>query len=107
LVELRRFLRTPLDEPVTFTRKGTTEVLKARAKDVSVGGMFVETPTVPPFGTEVTIRVKLPHGKDELSLPGLVRWVRSDGMGVQFGNLGAKETHEITEVVRRAETGES
>jgi len=105
LVELRRFMRTPLDAAVTFTRKGSSEALSGRAKDVSVGGMFVEAAKVVPFGGEVVVRMRLPGIKDELALPGVVRWVREGGMGIQFGNLGAKETHEITEIVRRAEQG--
>jgi type IV pilus assembly protein PilZ len=96
-------MRTPLDCAVTFTRKNTADPLSGRAKDVSVGGMFIETVYVAPFGSEVVIRMQLPQSKSELVLPGTVRWVRDGGMGIQFGNLGAKETHEITEVVRRAE----
>jgi len=103
LVELRRFVRTPLDAPVSFSPKGSANVYGGRAKDVSVGGMFVETKNPVPFGGEVVIHLRLPQAREELTLPGVVRWVRDGGMGVQFGNLGAKETHEITEVVRRAE----
>jgi type IV pilus assembly protein PilZ len=103
LVELRRFVRTPLDAAVSFTRKSAAEVLSGRAMDVSLGGMFVETASAFPFGSDVTLRVRLPQCKDELSLPGIVRWVGEGGMGIQFGNLGAKETHEITEFVKRAE----
>jgi type IV pilus assembly protein PilZ len=66
--------------------------------------MFIETASVVPFGTDVTIRVRLPGNKDELTLPGVVRWVRNDGMGIQFGLLGAKETHAITEIARRGES---
>ncbi len=105
MVELRRFVRTTIDVPLTFSRKGAPQTTDGRAKDISVGGMFVETKTVVPFGTEVVIKVRLPKGTYELTLPGVVRWVRDGGMGVQFGLLGAKETHEITEVVRRAEGG--
>jgi uncharacterized protein (TIGR02266 family) len=105
LVELRRFIRTPLDVPVTFSPKGSTDALDyGRAKDVSVGGMFIETKDPVAFGSEVVVHLKLPRGKEELTLPGVVRWVRDGGMGIQFGNLGAKETHEITEVVRLSET---
>jgi uncharacterized protein (TIGR02266 family) len=95
-------MRTPLDAAVTFTRKNATELMSGRAKDVSLGGMFVESATIAPFGSEVTLHLRLPHAKEELTLPGVVRWVRDGGMGIQFGNLGAKETYEITEVVRRA-----
>jgi type IV pilus assembly protein PilZ len=103
LVDLRRFSRTPVDAPATLTYKGASQSFVGRTKDISVGGMFLETAHVVPFGTDVTIRVRLPKSKDELTLPGVVRWVRSDGMGIQFGLLGAKETHEITEIVRRAD----
>jgi len=105
LVELRRFIRTPIDVPVVFTQKSSSEVMSGRAKDVSVGGTFIETERPSLFGAEVIIRLRLPQSKDELSLPAVVRWVRDGGMGVQFGLLGAKETHEITEVVRRASGG--
>ncbi len=40
-----------------------------------------------------------------LKLPGVVRWVRDGGMGVQFGLLGALETHVITEIGRSREDG--
>jgi type IV pilus assembly protein PilZ len=66
--------------------------------------MFIETTNVVPFGTDVTIRVRLPRSKEELALPGVVRWVRTDGMGIQFGLLGAKETHEITEIARYSDS---
>jgi uncharacterized protein (TIGR02266 family) len=101
LIELRRFIRTPVDAPASLLPKGASEAITGRARDISVGGMFIETAQVLPFGTDVTVRVRLPQGKEELALPGLVRWVRTDGMGIQFGLLGAKETHEITEIVRR------
>jgi hypothetical protein len=102
LVELRRFMRTPLDAAVTFSPKNAAEPMVGRAKDVSVGGMFIEVKSASPFGSEVVVRMKLPESKMELMLPGVVRWVGQGGMGIQFGNLGAKETYEITEFVRRA-----
>lgn len=101
MVELRRFTRSPVDVPATLTYKGASQGFAGRAKDISVGGMFIETAHIVAFGSEVTIRLHLPGGKDELVLPGVVRWTRSDGMGIQFRLLGAKETHAITEVARR------
>jgi len=96
-------MRTPLDAAVTFIRKGSADTLAGHAKDVSVGGMFIETPSAAPFGSDVTVKMTLPGSKAALTLPGVVRWVGEGGMGIQFGNLGAKETYEITEVVRRSE----
>ena len=55
------------------------------------------------FGAEVVIRTNLPGSSEEHVLPGVVRWTRPDGMGVQFGLLGARETHLITEILRKHE----
>lgn len=101
MVEQRRSHRSPLDATVNVTRKGSDEAASGEAKDVSVGGMFVETMTPFPFNTEVIVHVRLPGYKDELAMPATVRWTRDDGMGLQFGLLGARETHALTEIVRK------
>jgi Tfp pilus assembly protein PilZ len=106
-VELRRTPRAPIDVLVEFAIKGgSAERSGGRAKDISLGGMFVETPEVPPFGAEVVVFVILPGHSSPFELPGVVRWTRADGMGVQFRMLGARETHAITEVVRDSEGSE-
>ena len=98
MIELRRYQRAPIDVTLEFTLKGGNERLAGRATDISLGGMFVLTSQPPAFGAEVVIHVVVPGQKSTFSLPGVVRWCRPDGMGVQFGNLGARETHAITEL---------
>jgi type IV pilus assembly protein PilZ len=101
VVELRRYQRAAIDVAVEFVAKGSVERLAGRAKDVSLGGMFLETPTPLPFGAELVVHVTLPGQKNLCALPGVVRWTRgTDGMGVQFGLIGARETHAITELTR-------
>jgi uncharacterized protein (TIGR02266 family) len=95
VVELRRYERTPIDLAVEFSHKGSSERLSGRAKDLSLGGMFVETATPPPFSTEVVVHVTLPAQRTPLAIPGVVRWARAGGMGIQFRLLGARETHAI------------
>ena len=101
MVDLRRYTRTQLEAPLEFAPKGNAgkgaPAAPGVGRDISVGGMFVETGSPPPFGAEVTIAVQLPGQKDRLVLPAVVRWTRPDGMGVQFGLLGARETYAITE----------
>lgn len=99
MVELRRHSRVDLDTEVAFVPKGTAERQTGRAKDVSVGGMFVETASPVAFNGELVVHVTLPGQVEALALPGVVRWVRGGGMGVQFGLLGARETHAITEYI--------
>jgi Tfp pilus assembly protein PilZ len=86
-----------------FTQKNADGRGKGLARDISVGGMFVQTETPAAFGAEVIVLITLPSDPKEMRLPGVVRWKRPDGMGVQFGLLGARETHAITEIVKRAE----
>ena len=101
MIEQRRHARAPLDRSATFSIKGETGTREGIAKDIAVGGMFIETATPARFGANVIIHVELPGQDGPASLPGVVRWVRDGGMGVQFGLLGAVETHTITEISRK------
>jgi type IV pilus assembly protein PilZ len=103
LVELRRFTRAPLETPLQFSNKkgDRRERVEGIARDISVGGMFIESQLPAGFGDEIVVYLTLPGSATELVLPGVVRWTRSGGMGVQFGLLGARETHAITEIVKQ------
>jgi uncharacterized protein (TIGR02266 family) len=101
MVEQRRSHRSPLDAPAKFQRKDGADRTAGTARDISVGGVFIATVAPLPFGTEVIVHLRLPGHKDEMALPGVVRWTRADGMGLQFGLLGARETHAITEIVHQ------
>jgi len=99
-VEFRRHHRVPLREPVTFHRKDNDDhPLEGLSTDISLGGMFIETATPEAFKTEIVVHLRLPGERAALALAAIVRWTGAEGMGVQFGLLGAKETHAITEFV--------
>jgi hypothetical protein len=98
--ELRRHQRAPIDVAVEFVAKGATARTAGRARDVSVGGMFIETVTPLPFSSELVVHVTLPGQRAPFVLPGVVRWSAKDGMGIQFGLIGARETHAITQLTR-------
>jgi len=101
VVELRRYERAPIDLPVEFAVKGSTERTPGHSRDISVGGMYVETEHPAGFGADVVVYVQLPGQRAPFALPAVVRWTRaSEGMGLQFGLLGARETHAITELTR-------
>jgi type IV pilus assembly protein PilZ len=101
VIEQRRYARAPIDCALTFFVKGKEEPRHGRGSDISVGGMFIETEAPAAFGADLLIHVRLPGASDVVVLPGVVRWVRTDGMGVQFGLIGAIETHLITEIGRK------
>ncbi len=104
-MELRRFRRAPLNGPVLYSRKEAPKdddaYNEGTAVDISLGGMFVAAEAPAAFGSEITIQLTI--DAEQLVVPATVRWTRSDGMGVQFGLLGVRETFLITEVVRRFE----
>ena len=91
--------RVNIDRPVSCERHGKAPIA-GMAKDISIGGMFIEATDSLPFGTEITILLRLPGAKVELRLPGIVRWVKPVGFGVQFGSLGARDTHAISELMK-------
>lgn len=100
MVDLRRYTRAPIDIEVEFVGKGSSERRKGRAKDLSLGGMFIQSANPLPFSTEVVVTMLVPGQRAALAIPGVVRWGRADGMGIQFGLLGARETHAITELTK-------
>ncbi len=100
MIEQRRYARFPIECPLFFSVKGTKEPREGIARDIALGGMFVETNEPAAFNEEVIVRVLLPNASEEVTLPGRVRWVRNGGMGIQFGLLGAVETHLINGIGR-------
>jgi uncharacterized protein (TIGR02266 family) len=103
VIELRHYQRAPVDIAVEFAAKGSSQRSLGRAKDLSIGGMYVQTTTPLPFGSEVVVHVVLPGQKAPMALPAVVRWSRpTEGMGLQFGLIGARETHAITELTSKA-----
>lgn len=100
VVDKRSHPRVSLDTAVTCELPDGSQV-EGRCKDISIGGMFVITTASPPFGTDIRVRIRLPRARQDFVLPGVVRWINPDGFGVQFGLLGARETHAISELLRR------
>jgi type IV pilus assembly protein PilZ len=98
-LDLRRHARVTADATTVTVGVEGAAPISGVAKDISVGGVFVIVDEPLPFNTSVEVRITLPGQGDALTLPGVVRWTRTDGMGIQFGLLGAKETHAITEFV--------
>lgn len=87
--------RIPVDAPAELSVEGGARI-SCHVTDVSVGGARVQTDTPPPFGSSVVMRVRLPGSTRHLALPAVVRWARDGAAGLQFGLLGARETHLIT-----------
>jgi len=96
--EKRRYERKPLDVAVEFAT-AAGERTAGVCRDLSLGGMHIQTERPPPYAAKVTVYVVLPGTKSPSALPAVVRWTKSNEMGVQFEMLGARETHAIAQVL--------
>jgi hypothetical protein len=103
MTEKRQFERAPFDDTVSVQHG--SEQFEARVRDLSVGGAYVVSDRKLAFNAPVTLTVKLPalteRGKPAAVLEGVVRWIRDDGFGVQFGPTGALATYALADYVAR------
>ena len=94
----RQYPRTVVEADIAFQVAGGSRV-DARCRDVSLGGMFIDTTARLPYGTTVRVFLRLPGLRDEIAVESIVRWSKPGGMGVQFGVMGARETHALTQLL--------
>jgi hypothetical protein len=80
-------------------------VIGGTTSDIGLGGSRIICPAPPPFGTALTLTVRLPGGSDLSHLPAVVRWTSDGEFGVQFGLLGIHDTRLITELMANTRNG--
>ena len=95
MTEHRKHPRKIIETPVAF-QVGDGPRIDGRCHDLSIGGMFIETSSPAAYGVAVRVFVQLPGLKQETAIDSIVRWAKPTGMGVQFGSMGARETHALT-----------
>ncbi len=81
------------------------------ARNINDGGIFVETETPQPVGTDVELEFKLPGADQPIKVVGnVVRSVSAAdqtdsnatlGMGIEFENLGSDVRQQINEIVKK------
>lgn len=98
-MEQRRDTRVELDVPVEISQEGSPLRHGALLKNLSLGGMFLETDLRLPFRAPLIVRVHV-TARDMVLLPAIVRWTCREGLGVQFGLLGARSTFLIVQLAR-------
>ena len=95
MIENRKHPRKSITSEVAF-QVGDGPRIEARYRDIRLGGMFVETETTLPYGAQLRLFLRLPGLRDETVIDATVRWWKREGMGVQFGRMGARETMALT-----------
>lgn len=101
MFEKRKHPRQAVDLAATLIVEGSSDSFAGRVKDLSIGGMFFVGDVSLPFGTKVQVVISFPPPSGDLTFPGVVRWKAEDGCGLQFGLVGAKETHAIAQALRK------
>ena len=99
--ELRKFSRTVVSLGVVIEGPDGVRT-RGLATDLSIGGMFVGLAAQYPFGALVTVEVQT---DPPMRLPGTVRWNKPEGLGIQFGLIGVRETSAIMTIVKAAILG--
>jgi type IV pilus assembly protein PilZ len=74
--------RAPIELKVAYQRMNA--FLADFTRDISKGGVFIQTATPLPVGTEFTFHISLPKRPDAIRLHGRVIRVDNTGMGIQF-----------------------
>ncbi len=90
--------RCPCNVPVKITT--STGELDAMAVNVGLGGIYIESATLPAFNSEVTVRFRLPSLDEDTVVASTVRWVRNGGAGLQFGSLRARDVWGLNQLLR-------
>lgn len=102
MAEQRKHQRVPVSFEVSCVPDDAGS-FDGLARDLSVGGLFIESERVLLFGTSLTVVARSLAAR-ELRLPAIVRWAATGGFGVQFGLLGAYATHVIVDLVKKQTT---
>ncbi len=95
--ERRKHVRKSVTIPVALL---LPERLEVTCRDLSLGGVFVEAERTLAYGSKLTVLLRLPGLNEESSVEGTVRWGQGNGMGIQFGPMGARETAALLSLLK-------
>jgi hypothetical protein len=99
-------LEIPIPVRVSFQVGGGKGPADGWIARLSLAGVDIDTLDAPAIGKRVVFHAALsPESSEILSFAGTVRWVNGARFGVQFAELGAKETHSVVEAMRVATEG--
>ena len=106
--------RFKLATPLTVTYVSGNSRGEGRIEDISLQGFFVQTPMLPPDGSNVTALINTTSGQ-LLSVEGTVRWNTQSisgptfrsGFGVRVTRSGAEYTGFVQGVIAAAQEIES
>ena len=86
------------------------ELFAEFARNINEGGLFVETDTPHPVGTEVSLQFEIPGSDEPLHVVGRVAHTTNGspgeppGIGIEFDDLDSQARQRINQLVRRLRT---
>ncbi|MEM9067726.1 MAG: PilZ domain-containing protein [Myxococcota bacterium] len=104
----RRGGRRPVALRVRF-RAGEALEHDGTTVDISLGGAFIETRSLPDVGQDIVLHLDSPTAWDTLEIACRVRWVsdgsdgRGHGFGVKFEGLSGSQSTALYELLQATE----
>lgn len=107
-IENRENLRIPIQLLVDYKADG--HYLFDFCRDLGSGGVFIQTKTPQPQGSEIQLTFTIPDSKETLTTQGKVIWVQpfmperkelTPGMGVQFTKFSESSRKILEDFVQR------
>jgi len=81
-------IRRKYDQTITFSTQNRQ--YRAPCKDISNGGIFIQTSEMFRLGQLVTLDIPFSHGKEAIKVPAEIVRVHPDGIGLRFMKKRAK-----------------
>jgi uncharacterized protein (TIGR02266 family) len=80
--------------PIDVSYEGSS--FSGHTRNISLGGVFIETDRTLPFGARVGLSFRVPTQAEPIEVGGQVRWLEMDegrlrGIGVRFEGLRARD----------------
>jgi uncharacterized protein (TIGR02266 family) len=96
-----------VDLVVRVTYRTVDELFSEFARNINDGGIFIETESPQEIGSTIQLQFNLPGNETPIEVTGtVVRTSRETsaegppGMGIEFGDLGAKHRDQINDLIR-------
>lgn len=103
-MSVRSEIRVPAQVPVEVEIGG--ERYLAKTRNLSLGGMFLETELVFPFGARIVVRFRPAPNEMEITAAAEVRWIERDidnlttGCGIRLAGLRPAEVYALQRFLR-------
>ena len=104
-MEERRSTTNRIQTDVLVDYRGTHVVLYHRVRNLSIGGICIESPTVEPLGKIVSLSLNFPDLHQTIEVTGEVVWANEESprdMGIRFMELDESQVQTIRAYIKLA-----